>query len=442
MDEESELSREEMQTARSKLKQAQDRQRLDRLLSGIKELDPALFERFNVGKGRRAKLDQVQEVLVSALRDDTTSVRCNAARAIGRLAELGFGNEAFLTTLSNSFSAATEHDDLRKNLVKAIAKNAPKCLLGSADQLISALADPTPAVVAEAIAALVELGWVVAPSLDEQLLLLLEHPDVNVRVAACKGLGDLKPLAADVLPALIVAAVGKPKQRSQSSEETSHQIGSARTKKHDKRELSAGKAGTGTPLDATVSHAAIRAIESVDPMGTCLGLLVTDLDTRKRLMILLNRTGKVTSQLYRNLSTRWNALIPPQDNQRPSEGDISASPDSKQQPGIVRTKKSTAKGDARLKIIAALIQYHRYEGGICTNLEPIGVHALARKAKVGKSSVSRFFQNNFRGHNKYKMHCRDTTSLGMALKLLNQEFAPYVLFGRSPPGEAERSDEP
>jgi hypothetical protein len=60
---------------------------------------------------------------------------------------------------------------------------------------------------------------------------------------------------------------------------------------------------------------------------------------------------------------------------------------------------------------------------------------------VEKSTASEFFKEKFEGHAKYKALCRDTLKLVGALKLLNDEFTPYGVFGRTPPGEEDPRDE-
>lgn len=107
----------------------------------------------------------------------------------------------------------------------------------------------------------------------------------------------------------------------------------------------------------------------------------------------------------------------------------------------VKVKKSTAKGDAQPKIIAVLTKHHKYADDSCLNLEPIGNNELARQAGVSESTTSAFFKKEFKGHLKYKRTCSDATQLVTALKLLNQEFSPYHLFGGNPPGEADRDEE-
>jgi hypothetical protein len=103
-------------------------------------------------------------------------------------------------------------------------------------------------------------------------------------------------------------------------------------------------------------------------------------------------------------------------------------PDSK------KPKRSTRRGDARIKIIAALTEHHR-RSNCELNLETIGVNQLAEKAKVGKASVSRFFNKSFGnktapdGLANYQRACADPSTIAAALKALNGEFSPSMLFG-------------
>lgn len=112
----------------------------------------------------------------------------------------------------------------------------------------------------------------------------------------------------------------------------------------------------------------------------------------------------------------------------------------------VKKKQSTAKGDAREKIIGALNKHHKYAEGSCLNLEPIGNNELARLAVVSESTASAFFKNEFNrgergGFAKYRVICRDAGRLADSLKALNGEFSPHDLYGRRPAGEDERDDE-
>jgi hypothetical protein len=104
-------------------------------------------------------------------------------------------------------------------------------------------------------------------------------------------------------------------------------------------------------------------------------------------------------------------------------------------------KRSTERGEGRVKLIAALTKHHQYADGGCLNLEPIGNNELAAAADVSPSTASAFFNKQFEGHTKYKALCRDSVRLSAALKLLNNEFAPHNLYGRRPAGEDGRDDE-
>lgn len=106
-----------------------------------------------------------------------------------------------------------------------------------------------------------------------------------------------------------------------------------------------------------------------------------------------------------------------------------------------RPKKSTERGEGQLKIIAALSMHHKYANGSCLNYEPIANNDLARKANVAESTASAFFKKEFQGHAKYRAACRCQSTLLTALKMLNRDFSPHILFGRTPPGEGRDDDE-
>jgi hypothetical protein len=110
-----------------------------------------------------------------------------------------------------------------------------------------------------------------------------------------------------------------------------------------------------------------------------------------------------------------------------------------------KPKRSTEKGEARVKIIPALTKHHQYADGGCLNTEPIGVRELARKADVSADSVTQFFKKEFGeekgAHTRYKASCRDAALLGAWLKLLNEDYSPHPLFASNPPGEG-RDREP
>jgi hypothetical protein len=106
-----------------------------------------------------------------------------------------------------------------------------------------------------------------------------------------------------------------------------------------------------------------------------------------------------------------------------------------------KPKRSTERGEGRAKLIAALTKYHQYADGGCLNLEPIGNNELARLAGVDRATASAFFKQKFKGHGKYKAACADAVRLAAALKLLNGEYAPHLLYGAKPPDEAQHGDD-
>ncbi|MGD9722626.1 MAG: hypothetical protein AB7O59_14945 [Pirellulales bacterium] len=115
-------------------------------------------------------------------------------------------------------------------------------------------------------------------------------------------------------------------------------------------------------------------------------------------------------------------------------------------PKAVKSKRSTEKGEGRAKLIAALTKHHRYADGGCLNLDPIGNNELARLAEVSESTASAFFNNEFNqgesgGYATYRIICCDPSRLADSLKVLNGEFSPHHLYGRTPPGERERDDD-
>lgn len=92
-------------------------------------------------------------------------------------------------------------------------------------------------------------------------------------------------------------------------------------------------------------------------------------------------------------------------------------------------KRSTERGEGWAKLIAALTKHHQYADGGCLKLDSIGNNELAKAAGVSASTASKFFNDKFRGHTKYRALRRDAGKLAAALKLLNDEFAPYHLLG-------------
>ena len=99
----------------------------------------------------------------------------------------------------------------------------------------------------------------------------------------------------------------------------------------------------------------------------------------------------------------------------------------------VRPKKSTSEKPARIKIVARLTKHHEYRNGSLLNQTPIGVGELARDAPVSKGSASLFFKKKFGNYENYKKACMDSSGLIVALKLLNDEFSPKLLFENAKP---------
>jgi hypothetical protein len=104
-------------------------------------------------------------------------------------------------------------------------------------------------------------------------------------------------------------------------------------------------------------------------------------------------------------------------------------------PRTAAKKRSTERGEGRAKLIAALTKHHQYADRSCLNLEPIGSNELAAAAGVSPSTASAFFTHEFGGHSRYRAVCKDAGQLIASLKLLNNEFSPYNLYGRQPADE-------
>lgn len=143
----------------------------------------------------------------------------------------------------------------------------------------------------------------------------------------------------------------------------------------------------------------------------------------------LDEEGASLNTLYQRVEQQFNNLLtatanPPTDHDT-TEHTRPLSPGTK--------KRSTAKGDARSKIISALAKHHKYDNGSCGNFVPIGVRELERLAVVGKATASDFFSAKFNngergGHAKYQIACRERGKLVDSLKLLLGEFPPSILF--------------
>lgn len=126
---------------------------------------------------------------------------------------------------------------------------------------------------------------------------------------------------------------------------------------------------------------------------------------------------------------------------KPVGGKVHA--DTKEEKQATRKpKRSTSRGEGRVKLIASLTRHHEYNNGSCGTLDPIGNNALARQAGVGVATASEFFKNRFKGYGKYRVLCiRNPQGLVHALKLLNGEYAPHDLYGATPPQQGDPNDD-
>jgi hypothetical protein len=145
---------------------------------------------------------------------------------------------------------------------------------------------------------------------------------------------------------------------------------------------------------------------------------------------MFSRSGIVTEPI----PTQAPAISPPPAGQSsPPAEDAYSKP--------VREKKSTEKGEAEAKLIAALAAHHQYSDGSCLNLEPVKNNALARSASVDRGSASYFFTKHFKGLQQYARICQDPASLSRILGSLVGDMPAWKLFGRAPNSEGGRSED-
>ncbi len=106
-------------------------------------------------------------------------------------------------------------------------------------------------------------------------------------------------------------------------------------------------------------------------------------------------------------------------------------------------KRSTVKGEARDKIIAGLTKHHEYSDGSCLNTDPIQVGGFANSIGVSKASVSDFLKKEFGkpGYQTYRIACNDASKLGHALKIINGELTPRILFNPLGASDGNLADE-
>jgi hypothetical protein len=132
----------------------------------------------------------------------------------------------------------------------------------------------------------------------------------------------------------------------------------------------------------------------------------------------------------RGLSAEESAALDEQPcGDEPSENPLAKSDSLEVAP---KKKRSTSKGEAEIKIIAALTLHHEYSDQSCLNPAPIGSNELARRAKVSKDAASQFFKKEFGvdgGHGRYQALClRNPVRIASWLKALNGDYRMNPLF--------------
>jgi hypothetical protein len=99
-------------------------------------------------------------------------------------------------------------------------------------------------------------------------------------------------------------------------------------------------------------------------------------------------------------------------------------------------------GEATVKIIAGLCEYHGYDDagcGSCANTDPIKNNEFAKKHGVSPGRVSTFITENFESRSAYIALCRKGAgALADKLKEIRGEVGAKQTFGRNPPGEGRR----
>jgi hypothetical protein len=92
-----------------------------------------------------------------------------------------------------------------------------------------------------------------------------------------------------------------------------------------------------------------------------------------------------------------------------------------------RSKKTEK--DSVTKVVAALIEHHRYDKGSVMNYEPATNRGLAKIADLSSNALTRFLRDQFPSESepfkKYQVACRNRT-IGDLLALWNRELASLV----------------
>jgi|GEM_PF-1604648 hypothetical protein len=191
-------------------------------------------------------------------------------------------------------------------------------------------------------------------------------------------------------------------------------------------------------LRAIRHETAILECHSRDPEGLLSGLWWMGDDRLNQMrsklteidLELKERIIDLQAILHPNCESNYGKVNPPPDGNPPSVESTGGETMAK------TGKRSTKRGDGREKLISALTKHHKYADGSCLNQEPIGNNELAKLANVSKSTASEFFRKAFGGTEKYRAACSKLDLLIPALKLLNNEFSPHLLFGDNPPEAA------
>ncbi len=90
---------------------------------------------------------------------------------------------------------------------------------------------------------------------------------------------------------------------------------------------------------------------------------------------------------------------------------------------------NSSPGGTPPKILATLLEHHKYKSRSCLNFDPIGTRELANKADVAVGSVSTFWKDKFGsdGHpGSHVAYCRSCVNgrLPLILALLNGDMPP------------------
>ena len=119
----------------------------------------------------------------------------------------------------------------------------------------------------------------------------------------------------------------------------------------------------------------------------------------------------------------WAEWKPVSTNGTKAEAGTPNKTDSSTNPQGTKNKRSTGKGEAQAKIVAALTLHHKYENGQCDkSTGPIRVNELARLAVVSKSTASTFFRKEFgNGRFEYNRTCDNYKELVNYLRRVNGE---------------------